>query len=160
MHIRQFEPNRDRKALEACVIGLQDYIRDLYPRLPSGAAIVDQYIPHILNQCSIHNGKIYLAEVDGAVVGYALVYSKMICNDIDSGTYEYGRLADLYVKATCRGQGIGKKLLETSEAFVKSAGVQRFKVGVLASNEPAVNLYTLSGFQPFLLDMEKMIQGE
>lgn len=155
MIIREFDTHHDWAALEECVIELQNYVRGLCPRLPTGAHIVGEYLPHIVNKCEEHHGKIYLADEHGSVLSYALVYSKLVCHDIDSGTYEYGRLINLFVKDAHRGQGIGKKLIAQSKAFVKSAGIKRFKVGMLTTNARAINVYTDVGFQPFFMDMEK-----
>jgi len=44
MQIREFYAESDLDGLRACVISVQDYERNLDPRLPSGKDIVEEYV--------------------------------------------------------------------------------------------------------------------
>lgn len=54
-------------------------------------------------------------------------------------------LDDLYVKKTCRGQGIGSALLEQLFDVAREANCKRVRWQVLNWNEPAIALYKKCG---------------
>jgi ribosomal protein S18 acetylase RimI-like enzyme len=56
------------------------------------------------------------------------------------GTLGMGLLAE------CRGQGLGKRLLEAALAEARSRGLERVQLEVFASNAGAIALYRKAGF--------------
>jgi ribosomal protein S18 acetylase RimI-like enzyme len=54
-----------------------------------------------------------------------------------------------------RKMGFGKQLLEAAEAHAMSNGVRWLRVGVLASNPAAMNLYSAMGFSDSYIELEK-----
>ena len=73
---------------------------------------------------------------DGEVVGMAMYHWAY-----SSWKGKYLFLDDLYVKEKIRGQGLGKKLLDTflNEAQIKDARMVKWQV--LHWNEPAIKMY-------------------
>ena len=108
MVIREFDSISDFDGLRQCVISLQDFEREIDPRMPPGASIVDDYIADIFRRCSEQDGKILVADSNGSVAGYVLVFCKVVCDDIIDGSYEFGRISDLVVLDDFRGMGLGK----------------------------------------------------
>lgn len=55
-------------------------------------------------------------------------------------------VVNLAVEPAVRGQGVGKRLLETAQAYCTAEGVQRLRLFVSATNAAALELYTAMGF--------------
>ena len=60
--------------------------------------------------------------------------------------FDEAELYQIGVDQACRGQGMGRKMLESLITQLKERGVCRLMLEVRASNTPAVNLYESCGF--------------
>ena len=78
-----------------------------------------------------------LAEVDGAVAGFALFFTNFSTFLGRPGLY----LEDLYVRPTHRGRGLGKALLRHLGALAVARGCGRFEWSVLDWNANAIAFY-------------------
>ena len=157
MLIRGFDESAHLAGVEACLVELQDFERSLDPRMPSGADIVDDYIPHMLDRCLECDGKVFVAEVDGEVAGFTAILARVMSDEIEDGDIEYGLVSDLVVASKFRKQGIGKKLLEAAETYAKSNEVKWLRIGVLAENRFADDLYDSMGFKKLYIEREKVL---
>lgn len=155
MHIREFDKHKDLNRLRECAIELQDFERRLDPRRPTGEGYVDAYIPQMRERCEKCHGKILVAENDGEVVGFVTILTKVRSEDVEDGDFEYGLVADLVILDKFRKMGFGKRLLEAAEAHAVSSGVRWLRIGVLAGNQAAMNLYSTMGFSDSYIDLEK-----
>lgn len=79
----------------------------------------------------------HVAEVDGAVVGYALWFLSFSTWRGEHGIY----LEDLYVQPEYRGHGLGKGLFVALAQECVSRGLERFEWSVLNWNTPAIDFY-------------------
>ena len=147
LSIREFNEADHTKGVASCLIELQDFERSLDPRMPSGADIVDLYIPNMLDRCIECDGKVLVAEVEGEVAGYVTVLARVSSDEIEDGDVEYGLIPDLVVASRHRKKGIGRKLLEAAEAYAKSNDVKSLRIGVLARNRFANDMYESMGFE-------------
>jgi GNAT superfamily N-acetyltransferase len=86
----------------------------------------------------------HVAEVDGAVVGFALWFLNFSTWLSQHGIY----LEDLYVTPAMRGRGIGKTLLAELAAICVRRGYGRLEWWVLDWNEPAIGFYRSIGAEP------------
>ncbi|KJK48989.1 GCN5 family acetyltransferase [Lentzea aerocolonigenes] len=86
----------------------------------------------------------HVAEVDGQVVGIALWFLNFSTWDGVHGIY----LEDLYVTPDQRGNGLGKKLLETLAQECVDKGYTRLQWWVLNWNEPSIGFYKSLGAVP------------
>ncbi|HNP65918.1 MAG TPA: GNAT family N-acetyltransferase [Woeseiaceae bacterium] len=152
-----FDKQAHLEALRQLVIELQDYERELEPRLPPGAAIVDEYVPQMLLRCKQAVGQILIAEIDAEVAGFVTVLTRVSSGEIEDGDIEYGLISDLVVAPRFRRQGLGKELLEAGENFARSKKVSSLRIGVLHSNRAAMNLYAANGFSVLFSEMEKKL---
>ena len=159
MQIREFEIESDMEGLRECVISVQDYERNLDPRMPDGAGIVDAYVVDLFKSCQRFQGKILVAlsreSIPPKVVGYVLVLTAVTSESIEDGDIEYGLIRDLVVLENHRGQGIGSKLLKAAENEARKQDARWLRIEVLDSNEAAKQLYLSRGFQPYTLLLEK-----
>jgi len=157
--IREYDEKMHLAGVQACLIELQDYERSLDPRLPSGAEIVDDYIPRMLYRCGLCHGRILVAEVNEEVAGFATILAKVTSEEIEEGDFEYGLVADLIVASKFRKQGIGRKLLAAAESYARSREVRWLRIGVLAENHHADGLYDSAGFRKLYIEREKELAG-
>jgi RimJ/RimL family protein N-acetyltransferase len=79
-------------------------------------------------------------EVDGRVAGNLMVHRRR-------GRYEshVGELS-IAIRATARGVGLGRVLLDTAVDWSRAVGIAKLTLGVFPDNEPAVALYRAVGF--------------
>lgn len=154
---RDFNAAKDEAAMRACIMELQDYERMIYTRLPPGEAVVDDCIRHMLEQCRQYDGRIIVAEVDGAVAGFITVLNRVVSERPDDGKLEYGLISDLVVLDGHRGQGIGRALIGQAEFHAKASGVEWLRIGVIVGNSAAEHLYASMGFSPWHVEHEKRL---
>lgn len=157
--IRDYDEKTHSRGVRACLIELQDFERSLNPRMPSGAEIVDDYAPLMLERCKKCSGKVIVATLKEVVVGFTTILTRVKSEEIQDGDIEYGLVYDLVVSSKFREIGIGRKLLEAAEAYAKSNEVTWLRIGVLASNHSAASLYDTMGFKPFYVEREKELRG-
>jgi GNAT superfamily N-acetyltransferase len=86
-----------------------------------------------------------VAEVDGAVVGFALFFTTFSTFRGSPGLY----LEDLFVRPAHRGLGIGKGLLATVAKRAVERGFPKLDWLVLNWNDPAIAFYVAAGARPF-----------
>ncbi len=157
MPIRPYAAATDLPGLRRCMIELQDYERDLDPRLPAGADIVDAYQAELFERCGRYDGAIFVAEEDGEIAGYGTILTKMVSDSVEDGDLVFGLVADLVVREEYRGRGLGRRLLARAEAHAMTHGVRHLRIGVLAGNVVARSLYTAHSFEPIYLQLEKTL---
>ena len=85
-----------------------------------------------------------VAEVEGALVGYALYFLNFSTWEGVHGIY----LEDLYVKPEQRGSGLGKALLVALAEIAVSRGYARVEWWVLDWNQPSIDFYRRLGAVP------------
>jgi GNAT superfamily N-acetyltransferase len=85
-----------------------------------------------------------VAELGGQAVGFALWFSTFSTFRGQPGLY----LEDIFVKAECRGRGIGLALLATVAAKAVERGCGRVEWSVLNWNLPAIGFYRALGARP------------
>lgn len=59
---------------------------------------------------------------------------------------------DIVVRADCRGQGIGRALLDWAEQRAAALGCCKLTLEVLSNNHSAMACYERAGFAPYMLD--------
>ena len=82
-----------------------------------------------------------VAEAYGRVAGYALVHYR-------TGT-ALARLYSIAIADFARGLGLGRKLLQASEAAALARGCLYFRLEVREDNEAAIALYRSAGYRQF-----------
>ncbi len=155
--IRSFDHDRHSQGVRACLVELQDYERRLDPRMPAGADIADAYTALMFERCKQCGGRVFVAEIDSEVVGYATILPKVRSEDLVDGDLEYGLISDLVVIEEYRGHGLGRKLLQAAENYARSCRVAWLRIGVLAQNQLPHDLYVSAGFSPRYIELEKKL---
>lgn len=152
--IRPLDRDRERLALRECVIVLQDHLQRFDARMPAGEAIADDYITRVFERCTESAGEILIAATGAEVVGYVMLLTRVASEEVDEGHYEYGLIVDLFVRDQYRDRGIGGRLLAAAEAIALERGVRWLRIGALAANDGARNLYLGHGFSEFFVELE------
>jgi GNAT superfamily N-acetyltransferase len=157
--IRQYDPTVDYSALRVCFVELQTWEQSLEPGLPAPEEAADLYLAEVFRNCAENSGRIFLAEADGAVVGFICVLAKVLPS-ADDGIEPYAYISDLVVRAANRGCGVGRELMVRAESFAREFGAKQLKVGVLVRNEATHAFYRAGGFRDYTVELVKLLDAE
>ena len=154
--IRKFRET-DEASCRALVVELQDAGRQIDPRLRLGEEMADEYLREMHRRCARNNGSILVAEVDGSIVGLAMVLARVPFEELDEPPGDYAVVAELVVRHGMRRRGIGAALLREAERFAQEAQATDLRIGVLSDNKPARELYLRHGFRPYAETLVKSV---
>jgi ribosomal protein S18 acetylase RimI-like enzyme len=155
--VREYDERRDGEALRACVIELQEFERQFAPEIPEGRAMVDAYLNLALARCRQWKGSVFVAEVEGEVVGMSCVWGRVTSEEPDDDPADYAYVSDLVVRSTFRGRGVGRALMRVVEDYARVCGVDVLRVQALARNTGAMGFYERVGFGQFQIEMAKRL---
>jgi ribosomal protein S18 acetylase RimI-like enzyme len=93
-------------------------------------------------------GVLYVAELDGRVVGFILARLKQVPKYL--GGVMVGELKDMWVEPEARRLGVGEKLLRLAIEWVQAQGVHSAEAQILVGNEPIIRLVQRLGMRPEL----------
>ncbi len=94
---------------------------------------------------------VLVAEQEGTVVGYT--YAGIEGIDYMSLRGPAGVLYDIVVEPACRGQGIGRTLLDATVAALHTRGAPRVVLSTAEKNASAQRLFSRAGFRPTMIEM-------
>ena len=100
---------------------------------------------------------VFVAEEDGAVLGYAFCVHKQFINDNNMTDVKTLYIDDLCVDEASRGKHIGKRLYEFVLDYAKSNGYYNVTLNVWADNANAVKFYEKIGLKIQKIGMEKIL---
>lgn len=128
--LRAAEP-RDLPAITSLIRELADFeqLTHLVETTP------EKLHPHLFGERPVAEARV--AEVDGAVVAFALFFTNFSTFLAKPGLY----LEDLYVQPQHRAKGIGRALLSHLGALAVERGCGRFEWSVLDWNANAIRFY-------------------
>ena len=121
---------------------------DIYNDVILHTTAVYDYEPHTLEmrrqwfETKQQQGfPVFVAEDDGVVVGFSSIGPFRAW-----AAYKYTVENSIYVKADCKGKGIGKILLQPLIEASKTLGMHTIVAGIDASNTASINLHKQFGF--------------
>ena len=82
---------------------------------------------------------IFVAEIDGRIIGFISTWQ-----DCEAGI---GHIPNLALEADCRGQGLGRQLIEFALQHFRESGLTHAKIETLVQNAIGEHLYTSLGFR-------------
>lgn len=157
IRIRTYTP-ADEAALLALVLELQAIEGQWSDFVRPASEMGPWYVADLLDQCAKDQGAILIAEHDGRVAGYAVVYVGLsVANDRDEIDYRYARIGDLCVAQGHRGLGIGQALIAECEARTRAAGVRYLTIRHDPKNLRPAELYERFGFRAVQVVREKRL---
>ena len=157
IEIRVFDLRRDREDVIRFVAALQDFERTLEPSLPPGDRIARRYVEAMLQRCVAYDGRVFVAAVGGALIGFVCVLARIPETAPDEYNHPHAAIGELFVDPEHRAGGVGRSLLARAEAHARLRGADRLRVQVLAANERARALYSGFGFSDRLVELEKKL---
>ncbi|MEZ5775794.1 MAG: GNAT family N-acetyltransferase [Hyphomicrobiaceae bacterium] len=136
--------------------GLQAALGPMFDRMHAPEDIGRWYLDLMLAECAAHKGVVLIAEDRDEWVGYAILLKDVPSDDEpDEIAYSYAYLAELYVDARLRGEGLGQLMIAQCERLAREAGARWLRVTSLAANVGAMRLYRRAGFRDHLVTLEK-----
>jgi GNAT superfamily N-acetyltransferase len=118
-----------------------------------------KYFDVQLKDITEHNGKTFIAEIDGVIVGYLM--GKIETRDDVDAEAKYpgiqGYIEALFVDEKYRSQGVSSRLIEEIEKHFKGQNCNFSTVACVAVNEAARNLYAKAGYgEQYVLYIKKL----
>jgi ribosomal protein S18 acetylase RimI-like enzyme len=154
--VREYRSN-DASVVRRCIVELQEFERTIDPRLRSGESMADAYWEQLQARCAAKNGRVFVGEEGGSIVGFVAVLASEAFTELDDPPGHYAFVTDLVVLPPYRNRGVGRRLLDHAETFARSAGARELRIGVLARNVTARHLYLAAAFVPHLEILTKRL---
>ena len=154
--IRRYDSATDLDALSACIIEQQEFHRGLEPSWPHGQTIISDYVKYLDAQCTLHNGRIIVAECTGELVGFVCVVAATR-GDAPDDPAPFAWIHDIFVKPAYRRRQLATKLMVEAESFARAQGARQLRLGVLARNEGARQFYREHGFRDYVSVLTKTL---
>jgi len=148
--IRPCDPDRDAEGIRRCFIELQDHEHEYSPQSPTGEALVDEYVPFMLERATGPGSALFIAEVAGHIIGFATAIRMQRTEPDDTDPFHF-ELAELSVARQHRGRGIGAALIERTAQYARDHGAPNLRVRVDVKNPEAIRLYQRAGFEPAVM---------
>lgn len=153
----------DREEIDKMQFELQKYFSEIDQTRESQSYkdINDahRYMQQMLNDVKNMNGKVFVAEEKGQVVGFVqgvIIEHKKGDDeiyDLSHNPSKEGWIGLLFVKPENRGSGIGRELLDKMKNYFKSEKCTSVRLLVLSDNTHAISVYEKSGFLRHDLEM-------
>lgn len=145
---------RDRDAVNALARQVHElhvgWRPDIF-RMPEGDIYSEKRFQEV-----IRARQLYVAKLNGIVVGYALTNIKE--KNIPPLVWRKVLLIDeVCVEKSFRGQGIGKQMMEEVHALARAFGCTDLQLNVYAQNDEAVGFYQKCGFMIRKIDMQRKV---
>jgi ribosomal protein S18 acetylase RimI-like enzyme len=157
-YIREHDSGRDAQVLADLVIALQNYERQFDPGMPEGSAMVQAYVGLMLARCGKWDGKVFVAEEEGQVVGFVCAWARVPSDEPDEDPSEYAFVSDLVVEPAHRRRGVGRELMSAAEDYARARGARRIRLGVLARNRAARDFYESMNYLEREIELEKRVE--
>ena len=104
----------------------------------------------------LKNRELYVAKIEGNVVGYALLQMRQAAR-IGRVPGKIMVIDELCVHEAVRGHGIGSQMMEDIHALARAFGCTDMKIGVYPQNEDAIRFYERFGFAIRSIDMQTKV---
>jgi ribosomal protein S18 acetylase RimI-like enzyme len=133
---------------------LNDYHHTVGMNFQTGESSVDEWISSFERTLGRFS-YLWVAEKEGSVKGFLL--GRLKRTPAYLGGVMIGEISDLYIGEDLRGQGIGKKLVDTAlKQFIKQH-VHSVEVQIMAHNTNGLAFWNSIGFQEDVILVRRMI---
>lgn len=147
----------DEPALLSFIAGLQRHEHRFEPDRRIDPAVAEDYFAVLMKRVAEHQGRIFIAEMGGVAIGWAVFVVEQNAIYVVEGERTYGYVAELFVNEEARGRGIGQALIKACESEGRAKGLKLMMIGVLAGNQRAGSVYTLAGYSPYATELRKYL---
>ncbi|MFA9289112.1 MAG: GNAT family N-acetyltransferase [Weeksellaceae bacterium] len=157
--IREYEPS-DRNDLLNLYEKDGDFFMsiDSLKRCRKGDGYAEHFVKEITDDITKKEGKIYVAETEGKVVGVIAGSISYLESDVESIDTKRGRVTELFIEQNYRGQHIGSQLMQKIETYFKEQNCNIINIEVFAENPNAQKFYDTHGYKPRNIDLIKVLK--
>ncbi|HEY8696101.1 MAG TPA: GNAT family N-acetyltransferase [Rhizomicrobium sp.] len=155
--IREARLPDDKPACLSFIAGLQRYEHRFEPDRRIDAAVAADYFAVLTKRVTEQQGRIFIAEMDGAAIGWAVFVVERNAIYVVEDERTYGYVAELFVNEEVRGCGIGRALIAACEAEGRALGLKLMMIGVLAGNRRTASIYAQAGYSPYATELRKYL---
>jgi GNAT superfamily N-acetyltransferase len=155
--IRDIELPQDKDAAVSFILGLQLYEHDFEPDRRVDDTVAAEYYAELMARLEKNGGRAFVAEKNGRAIGWAVFIVEEDFIYIEQSERVYGYIAELYVEESARSLGVGRALIAACEDEARKRGFKRIKIGVLAGNGRAAEIYTSAGYAPYSAELRKYL---
>ena len=116
----------------------------------------EELFPEELYAELVKNRELYVAKLDGAVIGFALLRMR-ISEGVGKVTRKIMLIDQVCVDEALRNHGIGTQMMEEVRALARAFGCTDLQLGVYPQNDAAVSFYQKCGFMIRSIDMQRKV---
>lgn len=160
MIIREFA-NNDIEQIKDLLVELQQYVIEIdkYNLNIISDAYRDKYFEYMIDDLKTQQGKIYIAEENGAIVGFIAGYVQTYDerDKLDYTCPNKGIVAELIVSKNIRSKGSGQLLLNKLEEYFTSIECKYIQIDVFAYNEIGKNFYYKNKYEDRMITLFKKL---
>ena len=153
--VREARLSEDRATLEAFVLALNRHEAAFASNRRTDEAVGKDYFETLVKRVYEHEGRIFVAERAGKLVGWLVSIVDVQMNFIREEERRIGYVAELFVVEEARRGGVGHALIERAETDFRARGLRKISITVLRANAAARAAYEAYGFEPFAIDLVK-----
>ena len=160
MIIREFA-NNDLEQIKDLLVELQQYVIEIdkYNLNIISDAYRDKYFEYMIDDLKTQQGKIYIAEENGAIIGFIAGYVQTYDerDKLDYTCPNKGIVAELIVGKNIRSKGTGQLLLNKLEEYFTSIECKYIQIDVFAYNEIGKNFYYKNKYEDRMITLFKKL---
>ena len=116
----------------------------------------DELFPEELYAELVKNRELYVAKLDGAVIGFALLKMR-VSEGVGKVTRKIMLIDQVCVDEALRNHGIGTQMMEEVRILARAFGCTDLQLGVYPQNDAAVSFYQKCGFMIRSIDMQRKV---
>ena len=116
----------------------------------------EELFPEELYAELLKNRELYVAKLDGAVIGFAWVRIRT-SEGVGLITRKVMLINQVCVDEALRNHGIGTQMMEEVRALARAFGCTDLQLGVYPQNDAAVSFYQKCGFMIRSIDMQRKV---
>jgi len=155
--IRDADLARDRATLERFILGSNTYEAQWESDRRLDANVGADYLPDLIDRAATKQGRMLVAEQDGAVIGWAMCHVDRHESFVLEEERRFGYIAELFIEESARGQHVGRTLLKSCEDHFRAMGVKTVLIGALSPNTRARNAYRAAGYADYAVNLRKVL---
>ena len=143
----------DRSAVNR--LARQDHALHLSWR-PDLYTMPEELFPEELYSELLKNRELYVAKLDGTVIGFAWVRIRT-AEGVGLVTRKVMLINQVCVDEALRNHGIGTQMMEEVRVLARAFGCTDLQLGVYPQNDAAVSFYQKCGFMIRSIDMQRKV---
>jgi ribosomal protein S18 acetylase RimI-like enzyme len=145
----------DRNAIVGLIHALNLYEATLSADRRTDFAAAEECYEAIKARIARDGGALVVASEEDAILGVLSLAFAVDEPFVKPELRNFGVVTDLVVAQAHRGRGIGRMLLAEAERRTTAEGRARLLIGVLSTNNAALDSYERSGFTPYMVTLGK-----